>query len=264
MSWARYDDELSMNKKVGRLRAKGVDGIAAIGLHLLANTYCRHNGTAGEVEAHVPELLAGKCGPKLARLLAEVGMFDVTESGWSIHDFEEFHDPTDPDPNRSAADRKRELSEKRAAAGRAGGLAKAGKDPSKPLANPGSATASDLANGWQNPSPGPGPDPGPTGVSTQQTDRLPTVAAVGQSVIEEALNLYGKHVHDLDPDGCTTTPARRIAGIARTAANERHGRIAQHMSEHPNSTTAELLAGAFDLTELEVWRLTGQARRKGA
>lgn len=176
MSWARYDDELSMNKKVGRLRSKGVDGIAAIGLHLLANTYCRHNGTAGEVEAHVPELLAGKCGGKLARLLAEVGMFDVTESGWAIHDFEEFHDPSDPDPNRSAADRKRELSEKRAEAGRQGGLAKAGKVASKPLANPGNATATDLANGWQTPSPVPDPVPVPFSVDSEITQPLQSVA----------------------------------------------------------------------------------------
>lgn len=161
MSWARYDDELSMNKKIGRLRAAGVDGIAAVGLHLLANTYCRHNGTAGEVEAHVPELLAGKCGPKLARLLAEVGMFDATESGWWIHDFEEFHDPADPNPNRSAADRKRELSEKRSAAGRKGGLVKPSKAPSKDEANDkqnGSiALANGVANGKQKPSPVPVP-----------------------------------------------------------------------------------------------------------
>lgn len=261
MSWARYDDELSMNKKIGRLRAKGVDGIAAVGLHLLANTYCRHNGTAGQIEAHVPELLAGRCGKRLAGLLAEVGMFDVTENGWAIHDFEEFHDPTDPDPNRSAADRKRELSEKRAAAGRAGGLAKAGKDPSKPLANPGNATAKGLAKGWQNPSPGPVPDPVPTGVSTQQTDRLPTGDPVGRSVVDEALALYGKHVHELDPAGCTTTPERRIAGVAKRAAAERGGRIAEYLADNPDADADDLLTHVFDLNELELWRLTGRARK---
>lgn len=128
MTWARYDDEFPMNRKVGKLVAQGVAGVAAIGLHLLANTYARHNGTSGRIEDHVPQLLCGSQGRKLARLLTEAGMFDPHPSGgWTIHDYAEFHDPNDPEPNRSAAERKRVLSEKRADAGRLGGLAKAGK-----------------------------------------------------------------------------------------------------------------------------------------
>lgn len=133
MSWARYDDEFPMNHKVGRLVSMGKDGLAAIGLHLLANTYARHNGTAGVIEPHVPNLLCGSTtGRKLARILAEVGMFDDRDAGgWTIHDYAEYHDPSDPDPDRSAADRKRDISEKRAAAGRRGGLAKAKQTSSK-------------------------------------------------------------------------------------------------------------------------------------
>lgn len=137
MSWARYDDELSMNRKIGQLRARGMTGIAALGLHLLANTYCRHNGTKGIVDAHVPELLVGRPGKKLAGVLADVGMFDARcDGGWIIHDYAEFHDPSDPEPDKSAAQRKRELSEKRAEAGRLGGLAKAGNASSKRVALP--------------------------------------------------------------------------------------------------------------------------------
>lgn len=137
MSWARYDDELSMNRKIGQLRARGMTGIAALGLHLLANTYCRHNGTMGIVDAHVPELLVGRPGKKLAGVLADVGMFDARcDGGWIIHDYAEFHDPSDPEPDKSAAQRKRELSEKRAEAGRLGGLAKAGNASSKRVALP--------------------------------------------------------------------------------------------------------------------------------
>lgn len=154
MSWARYDDEFALNRKVGRLIARGKDGVAAIGLHLLANTYCRHNGTAGHVEAHVPGLLVGAFGSKLAQILEADGMFDPDErGGWQIHDYAEFHDPNDPDPDRSAADRKRELSEKRAEAGRRGGLAKAKQTSSK-------ATDLPEAKPWQTPSPDPDPVPG--------------------------------------------------------------------------------------------------------
>lgn len=131
MSWARYDDELCTNRKVIRLRAHGERGIAALGLHLLANAYCRHNGTAGVVEAHVPEVLCGRAGPKLAALLVEVAMFDVRDDGgWVIHDYADYHDPTDPDPDRSAADRKKEISEKRREAGRKGGQANGKQKPS--------------------------------------------------------------------------------------------------------------------------------------
>lgn len=132
MSWARYDDELPMNRKVGALLQHGAHGAAAIGLHVLANTWSRHNGTAGAIPTHQVGLLVGdtKLGRRLAVLLADVGMFDVIEGGWMIHDFDDYSDPNDD--GRSAAERKAELSAVRAAAGRRGGLAKAGKLPGKP------------------------------------------------------------------------------------------------------------------------------------
>lgn len=160
MSWARYDDEFPMNRKVGQLIAKGQPGIAAIGLHLLANTWARHNGTAGVIEPHVPNVIAGPGGKRLAAILVEVGMFDARqEGGWTIHDFAEYHDPTDPDPNRSAVDRKKELSLKRAEAGRRGGLAKAKQTPSKP-------SGKTEATERQSPSPDPVPDPTTTSIPT--------------------------------------------------------------------------------------------------
>lgn len=136
MSWARYDDEFPMNRKVGSLIGKGQAGIAAIGAHVLLNTYSRHNGLAGRIEPHVPGLVCGgSVGKRLAKLLEEVGMLDAhPDGGWTIHDYAEFHDPNDPNPDRSAADRKKELSEKRAEAGRKGGQQKA--------ANAGKQTAS--------------------------------------------------------------------------------------------------------------------------
>jgi hypothetical protein len=165
VTWARYDDEFSLNRKVGQLVAQGVNGVAAIGLHLLANTYSRHNGTGGVIEPHVPRLLCGPGGTKLARMLAEVGMFDPRdEGGWTVHDYDEFHDPSDPNPNRSAAERKKELSEKRAAAGRLGGQAKAAKEGSKPSSN---GTGKQMAMPQQTSSPVPVP------TSTSSLDDLP-------------------------------------------------------------------------------------------
>jgi hypothetical protein len=133
MAWARYDDELPMNRKVGQLLAHGVNGAAALGLHVLANTWARHNGTAGHIPDHQPALLIGdqRLGRRLAELLTIVGMFDPHPiDGWTIHDFDDFSDPKDD--GRPVADRMREISAARAVSGRAGGLAKASKTSSKP------------------------------------------------------------------------------------------------------------------------------------
>lgn len=157
MPWARYDDELPMNKKIAKLRAQGANGLAALGLHVLCNTWSRNQGTNGHIEPHVAEQQAGsaRLGQKLASTLEAVGMFDRhPESGWMVHDFADYSDPNDPDPTRSAADRRRELSEKRAEAGRQGGLAKAAKASSKTADLP-----DPLLEQCSSPVPDPVPDP---------------------------------------------------------------------------------------------------------
>ena len=181
---------------------------------------------------------------KHAANLQRVGLWDVTEGGWTIHDYLEFQ------PSKEKVEAERAAARKRMSDARSGG------------SSAGSSTEVRANNARSSRNPDPTrPDPTRTGVSTQQTDRLPTVAAASQSVIDEALSLYGQHCHNLDPDGCITTPARRIAGIIRNAKTERGDRIANHMAAHPDTSSAELLAQAFDLTELDIWRLTGQARK---
>lgn len=142
MAWARYDDELALNRKVALLRSKGVDGIAALGLHLLANTWSRHEGTNGLVPAYIPEQLAGRPGERLAALLTEVGMFDPDGDGWAIHDFCHYSDPKDD--GRSASAKRRDLSVARAEAGSRGGRSKA---LANALANDRFATSNGQASG---------------------------------------------------------------------------------------------------------------------
>lgn len=239
MSWVRIDDGFPEHQKV--LDAGG----DAAWLHVCALAWCNRNLTDGFIPTSIVPRLSDRRTPmKHAANLQRVGLWDATEGGWVIHDYLEFQ------PSKARVEADRSAARKRMADARNGGSS-AGSSGEVRANNSGSS---------HNPNPTQ-PDPTPTGVSTQQTDRLPTVAAVGQSVVDEALTLYGQHCHDLDPDGCITTPARRIAGIIRNAKTERGERIADHMAENPASTVAELLASAFDLNELEVWRLTGQARR---
>lgn len=172
MAWARYDDELPMNKKVAALLVNGTGGCAALGLHLLANTWSRHNGTAGFIPRYVPGLLVAdpKLGLRYAILLANVGMFDTVElDGWMIHDFDVYSDPNDD--GRPASERKREISAKRAESGRKGGLAKAKQTASKPVASLEQTS-------------GPDPVPDPVPVSEQVTadyDSLTTPAGSSSS-----------------------------------------------------------------------------------
>ena len=130
MSYALYDDNLPSNRKVAWLKAQGTKGIAALGLHVLANTWCRHEGMLGFVPSYVPEQLVGREWRKLVALLSDedgCGMFVAVEGGWMINGYDEYG----RDDGRSADDRKAELSRKRAEAGRRGGLAKAKQHPGK-------------------------------------------------------------------------------------------------------------------------------------
>lgn len=240
MSWARYDDEFPMNKKVGRLVGRGQIGLAAIGLHLLANTYARHNGTAGVIEAHVPNLLCGTQGRKLAKLLQDVGMFDEHLDGWVIHDFAEFNDPNDPEPNKSAAERKKELSEKRAAAGRKGGLANGKQKGSKASDL---LEANDQAKGKQSSSPVPGPVPscttGSKGSSSshRETDDDETV---------DNYELVAGHLAKLKTDAAKPeSPKRYMAAVRKNIDAEDGDEIRRLLDGFPTAPVTVVAAAVL-------------------
>lgn len=243
MPWSRYDDELSMNKKIGRLLAKGEPGAAAIGLHLLSNTWARHQGTGGHIESHVPGQLVGnpRLGRKLAALLEEVRMFDVhAAGGWQIHDFDEFGDPNDPNPNRSTAERRREISEKRAEAGRLGGLAKAGKRSSN-------ASGLPVANAEQTSSPGPDPEP-VLATGTPDDDRHQPDAT--SSSLDDTVELYADIVASYPRNQGKDLAWRR--GVEANVRRERGAEIQRHlgMGLAPRAI-AEILTGKQAPLELQ-------------
>lgn len=237
MSWARYDDNLPMNKKwIGKLRPHGVNGAAALGLHLLANTYCRHNGTAGVVEPHVPDALVGRCGVKLAGLLVDAGMFDVRPGGgWTIHDYAEFHDPNDPNPDRSAAERQREVAEKRAEAGRRGGLAKA----SKQVAGYDFATWQTSSKRLANPSPEPEPVP------IRESSPVTQVSACGQLRDDEdgGLSRVTQHIGThLAERNKARSPRAYAAKCAKEAAVEYGSQIVDLCRRYPTAAASQIAA----------------------
>jgi hypothetical protein len=86
--WARFDDKFYAHPKtykLGRLR------LPAIGLHVLAVTYCCHLLTDGKVPADVVVLLGGT--KQLTDALVRAGMWYWSEerNEYLIHDFDEYN-----------------------------------------------------------------------------------------------------------------------------------------------------------------------------
>lgn len=204
MSWAKYDDALPQNRKVSWLRAQGVNGIAALGLHLLLNTWSRHEGMQGFIPAYVPEQLAGRHSVKLVKLLADDGcaMLNTVENGWMINDYDDYGDRDDGTP----VDEKRaRLSKVRAEAGRAGGLSKAARSSSKSSPLPDSKPPSKAK---QSSSPVPVPLP--------KTVNSPTSAGSGNAPAGFAASIVRAYVESAKSVG-VATPEESQARVERSA-----------------------------------------------
>lgn len=255
MPWARYDDTLPMNAKIAALRSMGVKGIAALGLHVLANSYSRHEGTGGFIAEYVPEQLVGRCGPELARILADIralpsgqsGMFDRVDGGWTIHDFDEYSDPSDPDPHRPASDRRRELSEKRRMAGSLGGRAKAAKSQPQPSSKPGSnGTNVPLANAWQTPAPVPVPVPvSSSATANSPPSRTPTERG---GELDERLNQAADRYATRAFETANQSMIRDRAAFRESKRNEALGNpeLARIAREYPTAPCDVIVAAAMD------------------
>lgn len=245
MSWVKLDDTFPEHPKV--VTAGG----DAAWLHVCALAYCnRHPKLSGLVPREMLGRLSDRKNPNaLAARLVTVGLWDDDPSGWRIHDYHEFQ-PT--------AEKIEELRRKRAEAG-----AKGGKT-SKPKGSKAEANclpdASDASEANWNPDPT-RPDPSPDGVTISgQTDRLMTAETSVSPSVDEALDLYARHVYERAPGKCKGTPQRYMAGIKRKTADERAGDIEIALAVRPDCTAVDLLYDVFDLNEMDVFRLTGKAK----
>jgi len=84
MTWFKADDKLH-----GHIKARRA-GVAAMGLWILAGSYCADNLTDGFVAADVPAIFAGKLGDELAAKLVTAGLWHAVEGGWQFHDWTEY------------------------------------------------------------------------------------------------------------------------------------------------------------------------------
>lgn len=151
MAWGKVCDTLHAHRKVAKA------GWEAMGLWVEALSWSRDKGTEGFIPADRPVKLHPDededAAAKGVAALVKAKLWEPVEGGWRFHDWYEIQD--------SAADRAAkyvETSQKRAEAGRLGGLAKASKAKQLPdeLANGGNSSPSPLPT-----SPLPtNPDPG--------------------------------------------------------------------------------------------------------
>lgn len=130
MTWVKLDDQFHAHPKAARAFAT-CD--ASLGLHMLAMSYAGCFGTEGHIDVVFVKTKVPSAAKraKSVSALVESGLWDVTENGWKIHDWEIYNGDAE---SREAA-RKAKVE-----AGRKGGLAKAAnaaaasKTPSSELA----------------------------------------------------------------------------------------------------------------------------------
>ncbi|MEO3869391.1 hypothetical protein ABGB18_11215 [Nonomuraea sp. B12E4] len=139
MAWVRYDDQFHVNAKVTAVIA--ADKTAALALHVLANTWTNGQKHTGFIPRHQPGVLVcdrGQ-GAEWAEVLVQFGLWHERVNdcgacaeeyaglpaeldGFVIHNAQQYRAPA---RERQTAGTPSDLSEKRRAAGRRGGLASA-------------------------------------------------------------------------------------------------------------------------------------------
>lgn len=125
MPWVRFDDGFDDHPKVAELFLLAEDDLlahAALGLHMLALTYCGRKMTNGEVGRALPSKLRGTQAQVDLLVAAELWeVAEVARDGWLIHDFLDYN------PSREETEAARaELSQKRSEAGKRGAEARWG------------------------------------------------------------------------------------------------------------------------------------------
>jgi hypothetical protein len=166
--WVKVDDDFTGHPKIFRAGAvlggdRATGRVLAVWLEGMC--WANHYLTGGRLLATAVLVFQHDRDPAaVAAALEKAGLWDVADGGWQIHDYDKYQLNG---PTRGA---KRQV---RVDAGRRGGLAKASKRSSKPLAN-------DVANGWQNPSPDPDPDP-----KDQDQNKPARKSGAGRSPVEK-------------------------------------------------------------------------------
>jgi hypothetical protein len=172
MTWVKIDDQFPDHPKIERA------GPEAAWLYVAGLCYCAQYLTDGLIpKTRVPRLTAHADGERLADRLVDAGLWEDRGEDYEVHDYLDFQ----PSGEEARA-RKRELSEKRAEAGKRGAEARwngkhgkpDGKEPS-PLPSPLPSDVDGKRHGKpMAPSPSPSPSQIPTSTDLDHSPASPT------------------------------------------------------------------------------------------
>lgn len=119
MPWLKLDDGMGEHRKTKRvLRAGGLRGLAAFGLHTLGLLHAAKYTTDGHVEGEMVEETFDLAKTKpadrtaLTGVLVERGLWLPEEDGWMLHDYLEYN----PSAERVAEDKRARSESAKAAA----------------------------------------------------------------------------------------------------------------------------------------------------
>lgn len=111
MSWAKLDDRFHDNRKV---RRAWLNYPPAVGLYVMALTYCAQHETDGRVDGEfvLVNMPAKRERERMTSALVDAGLWALSEDGWLVCNYLEFN------PSRSDLDEKRRKDADRKARGR--------------------------------------------------------------------------------------------------------------------------------------------------
>ena len=213
MSWFRLDDKFHSNQKVIAARN------AAVGLYVRCGTWSADQGTEGRIPSHVALMFGTKA--EIARVSA-AGLWQPTDYGYLIRDYLEYN---------LSNDEVGERREKRAEAGRAGGIKSGESRRSKREASASDSGKQIEAN--TNPDPT-RPDPTPL---------VPVVDELDDStcdVLRGAAVMYAEWKFASNPSACKGLPSKYKAGIVANVLEEQRTELTQFIKRHPNATAADI------------------------
>lgn len=177
MTWVKLDDQFYTHRKVAGMDYRM---LPAVGLHILALTWCASQLTDGFVPRSQPARLAGDISellPKasvglLVSALLDAGMWEEADGGYQIHDYLEYN------PSREEALEKREAQrEAKVAGGRARAAAGQRENGRFTSSSPAGSPADTPADDQQLTSPVPVPVPQEESLGSDERESLNVLKA---------------------------------------------------------------------------------------
>jgi hypothetical protein len=242
MTWVRLDDGFPDHPK---LVAAGGD---AGWLHICAMCWSARQLTDGVIPAGILHRLSDRRRPEeLAARLVACGLWEVTEGGWTIHDWFDYQ------PSRERVEADRQAAQQRMRRTRSQNV-RPNIDRTNTEVRPNIDRSSENVRlPRPDPSLSTSSFPTTTTVETVAEDRSSSSSGMNQpSVITEAVAL-AVEVAAMHTDGIRS-PGRWRKRVAETIATEHGEAMRAHVAERPGISAGQLVQAVLGATDIDVAR----------